>query len=140
MSLEYAERRIKEAIKLHGKNKAKIRQQIIAWTYEDPKLLQILTKPHLSGIVAYHMDRVMSGRSEKAKAAPPPAPKKLPPKGRRDEDFGMEIMRALVGAPGATFGFEETGGPTAKRGKVSQSHVDALKQMAARSKDKPKKK
>jgi hypothetical protein len=139
MSLEYAEKRIKEAVKLHGKNKTKIRQQIIAWTYEDHKLLQALTKPHLSGIVAYHMERVMSGRSDKAKT-PAPMPKKPLPKNTKTEDFGLEIMRALVNAPGATFGFEDSGAPRAKRGKVSASHVDALKQMAAKSTTKPGKK
>ncbi len=137
MSIEYAENRIKEAIKLHGKNAAKIRQQIIAWTYEDHKLLQALTKPHLSGIVAYQIERVASGRSDKAKSpAKITAPKKKA-KPSKEDDFGMELIRALADS-GATFGFEESPAAPGKRGQASQSHVEALKMIASKSK-KPKK-
>lgn len=144
MSLEYAEQRIKEAIKLHGRNnQAKVRQQIIAWTFEDFKLLQALAKPHLSGVVAYHVERVLSGRSEKAKAASQPAARtktqaasKPAQISKQEESFGMEIMKAIASDSGSLFGFENTGAPTKRPGQVSQSHVDALRQMATKSKSK----
>ena len=59
MSREYAEKRIKDALKQARGNATKARQQIIAWTNEDPKLLQALAQPHLTGIVAHAINRVI---------------------------------------------------------------------------------
>ena len=67
MSLEYAEGRIREALKLSGGNAARARKQIIDWSREDMRLLQELTRGHLSGIVAYNVERVLSGRAEEKK-------------------------------------------------------------------------
>ena len=67
MSLEYVERKIVEALKLSNGNAAGARQQVIAWSLEDPELLKALTKSHLTGIVAYNIERVVSGRAEKAR-------------------------------------------------------------------------
>ncbi|MCB9983372.1 MAG: hypothetical protein H6861_06845 [Rhodospirillales bacterium] len=135
MSLEYAENRIKEALKLNSGNQIKARQQIIAWTYEDAKLLHALAKPHLSGIVAYNIERVASGRadaarskSEPKKAAAQPAQKQQV----KEENFGMEILKALAGSS-QMFGLEDAGAPRKKQ-PVSQAHLDAIKAMAARQK------
>ena len=131
MSLEYAERRIKEALKLARGNPVKARQQVIAWTFEDSKLLYALTKHHLSGIVAYHIERVASGRASQSKAPPPPKPEKAPVK--QDDEFGMEILKAVANSSSAVFGLEGYAAPR-KRGQASQQHIDAIRQMAARSK------
>ncbi len=143
MSLEYAESRIKEALKAASGNKIKARQQVIAWTYEDAKLLHALTKAHLSGIVAYNIERVASGRADLArakKAAPinrPDAPKKssqpTAKKGEKEESFGLQILKA-AGASSTTFGFEDAGGPQ-KRG-ASQSHINAIRAIAESQKKK----
>lgn len=131
----YVENRIREALKKARGNKNLARQQLIAWTYEDAKLLHALTRPHLDGIIAYNIDRLLSGRSEAAKEegvnaktaakAPPPAGRK--PKA---DDFGMELLRAVAASDATIFG-QEAGAPPAKRGQASRRHVDALMKMAA---------
>ena len=133
MSLEYVEGRIKEALKLTDGNQAKARQQIIAWTFEDAKLLHALAKPHLSGIVAYNIERVASGRADAAKNVEPAPDKKKPAKKAKangkdtEEQFGLEILKAVAGSP-EIFGLEDPGAPR-KRGGVSQSHVDAIEAL-----------
>ena len=134
MSMDYVEKRVKEALKLSKGNALKARKQLMAWTYEDVKLLHALTQNHLSGIVAYHIDRVKSGRSDKAKI--PPLMSKKAAASKKPESFGMEILKAVVNS-GELFGLE-TPGMTRKRGQASQRHINAINQMA--SKSKPKKK
>jgi hypothetical protein len=138
MSLEYAETRIKEALKLAKGNQARARQQIIAWAVEDPKLLFALTKPHLSGIVAYNIERVASGRAAAAKettSAPQrPMTQKAAPAGQKakPEQFGLEILKAVAGNP-EIFGLEDFGVPQ-KREQASARHIAAIKAIAAKSK------
>jgi hypothetical protein len=135
MSSEYAENRIKEALKLSKGNQAIARQQLIAWAFEDAKLLQALTKPHLSGIVAYNIERVASGRASAAKqpqAAQKPVQKTSAGKAAKPEQFGLEILKAVAGKP-EIFGLEDFGAPQ-KRGAASPRHIEAIKAMAAKSK------
>lgn len=131
MSLDYAEKRIKEALKLSKGNVSRARQQIIAWTYEDSRLLHEIAKPHLSGIVAYHVDRVKSGRASKVEAPPPAKP--VQAKSQNEEQFGLEIIKAIAASEGATFGLE---GDAVHRGRrqASQQHIDAMKAIASKSK------
>lgn len=139
MTLEYAEGRIKEALKLAKGNRIKARQQIIAWTFEDAKLLHALAKPHLSGIVAYNIERVASGRADAAKAAPQTkeknaeAPKKAAnkPVKKNEEQFGMELLKAVAGSSTAIFGLEDAGAPQ-KRSGTSQNHIDAIHAIASK--------
>ena len=130
MSKDYVEGRIKEALKQAGGNATKARQQIIAWTYEDSKLLHDLTKPHLTGIVAYNVERVMSGRSAPVEQPAPEKPKAEPVTG---EDFGMEILKAVAAQGASVFGLEGGGAPQ-KRGQASKQHIDAIRMMASKSK------
>ena len=140
MSMEYAEKRIKEALNLAKGNRLKARQQVIAWTYEDSKLLHELTKAHLNGIVAYNVERVDSGRAEAAKAAPP----KVEPKAKKqaapqakpkseEEKFGLEILKAVAGSNPAIFGLEDPGAPRGRTG-ASQKHIDAINALASKNK------
>lgn len=124
MSREYAEKRIKDALKKTGGNATKARQQVIAWTYEDPKLLHALTKSHLTGIVAYNIERILSGRG----AAVSDAPKKQTQAQSEEENFGKELLKAIAGNSGATFGLEGYSAPR-KKAKVSQGHIDAIQAM-----------
>ena len=143
MSMEYLNRRIKDALKMSGGNRVKARQQIIAWTFEDNKLLHTLTKPHLSGIVAYNIERVASGRADasaqKASEATKKEPQAAQPQSKapksKDEEFGMEILKAVAGSP-QIFGLEDPGAPQ-KRGGVSQKHLDAINAMINKSSKKP---
>ena len=70
MSREYADTKIKEALKLCNGNMTRARQHIITLAQEDGVLLNALVKPHLDGIVAYQVERVSSGRAELEKRHP----------------------------------------------------------------------
>ena len=134
MSLSYVESKVREALKISGGNVVRARQQLIAWTYEDSKLLHALTKNHMTGIVAYHVDRVLSGRTAKPKP-PPSQPKKPTVAPEPGDEFGQEILKAVANSSSAVFGLEGYSAPQ-KRGQASQRHIDAIHQMAAKQKSK----
>lgn len=131
MNRDYAERRIRETLKSTGGNTTRTRQQIIAAALEDPKLMQELVAPHLTGIVAHAINRVMSIKEKPAAPAPQPAPAQ-PPSG---DAFGMEILKAIALGNPAQFG-QDSGMPLKKQA-ASQRHIDAIRQMV--SKDKTRK-
>jgi hypothetical protein len=123
---EYAERYIRDALKQHKGNTTKARKQVIEWALEDDRLMHALIAPHLNGIVAYNIDRVASGRSDKSKSIEPLAKKlKKAPTGK--EKFGMEILKAVVSDNATVFGFEDQ--PSRRKG-ASQDHIDAIKKLA----------
>ncbi len=128
MSREYAEKRIAEALRLAKGNAAKARQQVIAWTYEDPKLLHALARPHLTGIVAHAVNRVISQKGK----MPPEVPKA--PKGldMAPGSFGKEILGALSGRNAPNFGQESMAPPIKKKG-ASQQHIDAIRRLARKN-------
>ena len=133
MSREYAENRIREALRLAKGNATKARQQIVAWTNEDPKLLMALTKPHLTGIVAHAINRVLtrieSGAGEPEDIPETPTTLDMPP-----ETFGQEIMQILKNSHTVTFGHESSSGaPAAHRGQASQRHIDAMNKIAKKA-------
>lgn len=136
MTNDYAEHRVSEALRLSGGNAAKARRLIQAWFYEDTKLLMELTRPHWNGIVAYAVDRGVD-RAKRGEDVPakPQKPKKQP---AREASFGKEMLRSFVSENAAKFGHESNAAPTGRRA-ASQSHVDAIHLMAAKSKQKPKK-
>jgi len=124
---EYVENRIKQALKITRGHPAKARRQIIAWTYEDPKLLFGLAQPHLTGIVAHAVGRVMNKKEE-----PEPVPE---PATSQDDgnQFGVEILKSIAGGEAAQFGFESSGGRPMKKHTASQRHIDAIKQMVGKN-------
>ena len=129
MSREYVENRIKEALKKSKGNKLLARQQLIAWTYEDSKLLHALTRAHLDGIIAYNIDRFLSNAikaNSKKKAQGAAAAQDEPV----EDQFGMDILRAVSASDAAVFGFEDSS-PRRPKGKTSKQHIDALQKMAA---------
>ena len=135
---DYVMAKIKQALDNARGNETKARQQIIAWTYEDTKLLHDLAKPHLTGIIAHAISRVkrMEERGEDA-LKPEPMPQ---PASDADLDgmFGMELLKAIAGEGAAKFGMGSSGGhrPMPKRGQASQQHIDALKMIARKGKPK----
>ncbi|MCB1783277.1 MAG: hypothetical protein KDI13_04720 [Alphaproteobacteria bacterium] len=133
MSREYAENRIREALKMSGGNVTLARQQIIEWAYEDTQLLFALARPHLSGIVAYQVDRVASGRAELEKRKPEATKQEV-----EGENFGMDLLRAVAADDAAIFG-QENHTLQGKRGGASKQHMDAIRQLAAHSKTPQKK-
>ncbi len=134
MSREYAESRIREALKLAKGNSTKARQQIMAWTFEDARLLQALARPHLTGIVAHAINRVVYHQDmvEGDEEDIPEAPQSLD---MAPDTFGKEILQALQSTNTAQFG-RESAVPPVGRKQASQSHIDAMKQIARKKKDK----
>jgi len=129
MSREYAEKKIREALHLNRGNATKARQQVIAWAMEDHKLLKELVRPHMVGITAHAVGRVMSGKTEPENVALPQH------KGELDsnDSFGMEILKTIAGGDTAQFGQESFGRPVKKQG-ASQQHIDAIHEMIKKSK------
>lgn len=131
MSREYAENKIKEALKLCNGSMSLARQQIITLAQEDNKLLKALVRPHLEGIVGYQIERVVSGRYEK-KEIPPDAPLF-----EGGEVFGMDILRAAVAQDVKVFGRDDFL-HTKKRKTASKQHIDAIHKMASSHRQKNK--
>ena len=133
MSRVYAEKRIKEALKLADGNPTKARQQVIAWAQEDNKLLLALSQPHLTGIVAHAINRVIHKLEMEDDDHDIPAT----PQGvnMAPETFGAEILKSLQSRNTARFGAEDSA-PPVRRKQASQSHIDALKQIARTTKRK----
>lgn len=129
MTIDYAEAKVSEALRLSGGNMAKARRLIQTWLYEDPQLLLELTRPHWNGIVAYAVDRADT-RAKKGDA-----PKKAVKKPPQTESFGKDVLRSFVAEHAAQFGRESAAAPIGKR-TASQTHVDAIHLIAAKSKTK----
>ena len=132
MSQEYAESRIREALKLSKGNATKARAQIIAWAVDDHRLLLALARPHLTGVVAHAINRVQSRPELEDTSRPPLKPKSLD---MSPDSFGREILNALSSQDTPVFGLEG-GSSTPRPKKASQSHIDALKAMASKSRKK----
>ena len=127
MSRQYAEKRIREALKLTKGNPTKARQQVIAWAQEDNKLLLALSQPHLTGIVAHAINRVIHRlEMEEEEHDIPASPQGV---NMAPETFGQEILKSLQSRNTARFGAESEAPPVSRK-QASQSHIDALKQIA----------
>ncbi len=137
MSREYAENRIKEALRLSKGNPTRARQRIMAWTFEDPKLLQALARPHLSGIVAHAVGRVVHKQELDEHDHEHETPEMPETLDMEPETFGKEILAALQSRNTATFG-QENSAPPVRRPQASKSHIDAMKQIASKGKAKKK--
>ncbi len=131
MSREYAENKIKEALHLTRGNTTNARQQVIAWAMEDHKLLKELVKPHMIGIVAHAVGRVVSGKTEPETVPLPQHKAELD----RGDSFGMDILRTIAGGDTAQFGQESYSRPVKKQG-ASQQHIDAIQQMINKGRSK----
>ncbi len=124
MSKEYAESKIKDALKLCNGNIGLARQHIVALAQEETFLLKALVRPHLEGIVSYQVERVASGRAEREEKHPElPSPK-------IDDDFGMKLLRAAVSQDVKVFGRDSMRQPR-KRKVASKQHIEAIHKMAS---------
>lgn len=132
MNRDYAESKIREALKASGGNVTRARQQVTAWAFEDSKLLHELVAPHITGIVAHAVNRVMNTKEKPVAATPVVEPDKAnAPKG---DAFGMEILKAIALGNPAQFGLESGSGVSVKKQQASQRHIDAIRQMVAKGK------
>ncbi len=130
MSRKYSEGRIKQALKNSRGNHLKAQQQIIAWTFEDHKFLYELVQPHLKGITAHAISYVERHMSE-------PEPIPAPEVDIADNTFGRELLQAIADGNPARFGQENAAAPVG-RTHASQQHINALRAIAAKSKQTPK--
>lgn len=130
MNRDYAENKIREILKASGGNATKTRQKIITMALDDTKLLHELVAPHLTGIVAHAVNRVMAMKEKPIPKAPEPVLQDS-----KEDPFGMEILKAIALGNPTQFG-RESGVPI-KRQAASQRHIDAIRQMV--SKDNSKK-
>ncbi|PCJ99915.1 MAG: hypothetical protein COA45_03640 [Zetaproteobacteria bacterium] len=124
MSKEYAENKIRDALKAHGGNTCLARQHIVHEAQSDAALMRALARPHLDGIVAYQVERVASGRAEMEKRHP------KAPTTNKSDNFGMELLRAVAASDAEIFGQEGMG---KKRKIASKQHIDAIHLMATKS-------
>lgn len=127
MNRDYAERRIREALKANNGNEAKARQQVIAWALDDSKLLHELVAPHITGIVAHAVGRV---KTMKEQPVPKEPLKGKPPAAGKEDAFGLEILKAIALGNPAQFGLES--GVAIKKQQASQRHVDAIRAMVSK--------
>lgn len=129
MSREYAEERIREALKQTRGNPARARQRVIAWAFEDARLLHALTRPHMTGIVAHAVNRVISKKGlQEEKVPETPEALDMAP-----ETFGKEILNALQSGNTPMFG-QENYAPRQGRKGASQSHIDAIRKLTGKGK------
>ena len=125
MSREYVERRIAEALEQSEGNVTKARQKLIAWAMDDFRLLQGLTRPHMSGIVAHAIGRVVHKKSLPEEDVP----EATKPLDMNESMFGKEILGLLRGGS-SKFGGEIYDSVPTGHSKASKSHVDAIMRMA----------
>ncbi len=133
MSREYAEDKIRDALKNHGGNVALARKQIMLWSHDDALLLRALATPHLDGIVAYQVERVASGRAELESRQ-----SKKSPKAKEGENFGMDLLRAVAASDANIFGQDNI--MTPKRKTASKQHINAIHKMASANRNSGKNK
>lgn len=140
---QYVQKCIIQALKAAGGNKARALQQVMAWAAKDMNLLQGLTRAHLNGIVAYHIERVASrqggGTMNNVSPAPRIKPQASQPKREmvkpsQGNAFGQQILRAASSGNAQMFGMESYQSPTRpseEDGKTSQRHIDAMMHIAS---------
>lgn len=130
MSKEYVESKIREALVLTSGNITKARQQVMHWAQADEALLQGLVRPHLDGIVSYQVERVASGRASVENESSVKQPQRPNQPQKKEEDFGMELLRAVAARSVPVFGLEGSNAPNKRKG-ASKQHVDAIHKIAA---------
>jgi hypothetical protein len=133
MAQNYAESKITEVLKAVRGNAGQAQKMIIEQSLRDHDLLVALVKPHMTGITAHAVNRVISGK--KTPEAVTPAKPSIVKDGKSKDSFGMDILKTIAGGDTATFGQESYGRPVAKKG-ASQRHIDAINQIIESGKSK----
>jgi hypothetical protein len=132
MNRDYAQSRIRDALAQAKGNATKARALVTAWAVEDHRLLLGLSQPHLTGIVAHAVNRVIYRQEQGEDEEPIP----MTPQGLNltPGSFGKQILDALSDGETPVFGLEAGSRTVQGRKKASQSHIDAIRQMASKSK------
>jgi len=134
MSREYAMSRVRDALEKSDGNHLKAQRLLMSWVEKDQSLLLGLVTPHIQSIVSHAINFV--GQQPKAAAAADVAA--TLDDGEAGE-FGAAVLESLQGGRNeGGFGFGEPAprGVVSRPGKASQSHVDAIHQIAGKKTDK----
>jgi len=133
MAENYAESKIKEALKASQGNARQAQKMLIEWSLRDNDLLVALVKPHMTGITAHAVNRIVSGK--KTPEAVTPQKPSVVRSSQKKDSFGMDILKTIADGDTATFGQESYGRPVGKKG-ASQRHIDAIHQIIKSSQSK----
>lgn len=134
MSWNYARYAVSEALKKAKGSATRAQTLLTEAALKDNRLLVELAQPHLKGIVAHAVSRVMHEQT-----APPEDPPDSPTAIDMPLDtFGRELLGALKGRNTPRFGQEDAAPPTGHK-PASRAHIDAIKKMAATHKPVKKK-
>jgi len=126
MSQEYALSRVRDALEKSGGNHMKAQRLLLSWLEKDNTLLLGLVAPHLQSIVTHAVNHAANPRKISGDTKVDAAP---------DEtgEFGVAVLESLKGGRSeGGFGFGEASprGTVSPPGRASQSHVDAIHQIA----------
>lgn len=134
----YLEQAVIDALKKSKGNQTKARAHLIAQVKDDDQLLRALAIPHLNAIAAHAVNRIaIQQKSDVKKKTKDDAAVPVPKGAKAEAGFGLDLLKALGGQNVPKFGREDAAPPIRKK-EASQSHVNALKLMAAKSKQKSK--
>ena len=133
--MNYTENRIKEALRLHNGDVHEARKQLFAWFYEDHKLLLDITRPHLNGITAYAVQRVLNRMSKSEEEILEEAAEDASHSSSKKGQVGKDILRGFISPDAPQFGQESIAAPLRKK-TASQKHIDTMQLLAATSRKK----
>lgn len=139
MTRKYAESRIREALEQSNGNVTVARQLITSWCNNDHRLVLELTAPHMVGIAAHAIQRVIrldeeNDKFDREPVLDEPVQEEVLVHDGQADAFGLEILKAIAGNRNPKFGMNAL--HTANKGKikVSAQHIDAINQMIQKSK------
>lgn len=145
MSQSYLDEQIREALAKADGDVVQAQKTLFEAAQNDAFLLKAFVGEHLTAIIASHMQRVIKEATtqKSAQKSIKTNVKNLvkSPKGKAktEDDFGIELLRAVATGGGTEFGFE-TMGPSKPRKtpkiKATDSHVETVTNMSKKTKDK----
>ena len=125
MSWDYARRAIADLLKKSKGNTSKAQTALIAEALKDNRLLVELVHPHLKGIAAHAVGRVVHEQNTGPEQRPDePESLDLPL-----DTFGRELLGALKGRNTPKFAQEDAAPPTGRKA-ASKAHIDAINKIA----------
>lgn len=133
MSWNYARHAVLEALKKSKGSAARAQTQLMSEVLKDNRLLVELSQPHLKGIIAHAISKVIHEQTNPPEDHPD-APEAID---MPLDTFGRELLGALKGRNTPKFGQEDAAPPTGHKA-ASKAHIDAINKIV--SPNKPKKK
>ncbi|HLG87800.1 MAG TPA: hypothetical protein VKZ79_11470 [Alphaproteobacteria bacterium] len=113
MSSSYAERKLEQALLECGGSPSVARRLVMGWASKDPRLLQELAQPFLTGIVGHAVDRAIK---RQPKGRPQPKPGAL----------GTAALDGIIRALGQNF---DRGDPVRAEPSCA-AHADVIRGLA----------